>query len=113
MRTGIGRDGKHLFPAFPYTEFTRLTTADIKAIYAYLRTVPAVRVRPRENSFWFRQRWAMGLWNALYFTPGEFVPARGQSAAWNRGNYLVEALAHCAPAIRRGIFCLPNARMPG
>jgi mono/diheme cytochrome c family protein len=96
MRLGLGRGGQHLFPAFPYTAFTRLTTADIKAIYAYLRTVPAVRARPPANSFWFQQRWAMALWNSLYFTPGEFVPDARQSTAWNRGYYLVEALGHCS-----------------
>lgn len=116
LRTGIGRDGEHLFPAFPYPEFTKLTTADIKAIYAYLRTVPAVHVRPPENSFWFRQRWAVGLWNTLYFTPGEYVPARGQSDAWNRGNYLVEALAHCGACHTPRNFLLAertDARMSG
>jgi mono/diheme cytochrome c family protein len=96
MRLGLGRGGEHLFPAFPYTAFARLTTADIKAIYAYLRTVPAVRARPPANSFWFQQRWAMVLWNGLYFTPAEFVPDARQSAAWNRGCYLVEALGHCS-----------------
>jgi mono/diheme cytochrome c family protein len=96
MRLGIARDGRHLFPAFPYTAFTKLTTPDIKAIYAYLKTVPAVRATPPANSFWFQQRWAMALWNGMNFTAGELIPKATQSAAWNRGYYLVEALGHCS-----------------
>jgi mono/diheme cytochrome c family protein len=95
MRLGVARGGKHLFPAFPYTSFTKLATADLKAIYAYLRTVPAVHAVPPENSFWFRQRWVMVLWNALFFRAGELAPDRGKSDVWNRGHYLVEALGHC------------------
>jgi len=95
MRSGVARDGSHLFPAFPYTAFTRLTTADIGAIYAYLRTVPVVRAKPPANSFWFEQRWAMVLWNALFFEAGESPPASGQSDEWHRGRYLALALGHC------------------
>ncbi len=96
MRLGIAPDDKHLFPAFPYTAFTKLTTPDIKALYAYLRTVPPVRAVPPSNSFWFRQRWAVGLWKKLYFKPGAVAPKATESDAWNRGSYLVEALGHCS-----------------
>jgi mono/diheme cytochrome c family protein len=95
MRFGVAPGGRHLFPAFPYTSFTKLATADLKAIYAYLRTIPAVHAVPPENSFWFRQRWVMVLWNALFFNAGELAPDSSQSDAWNRGHYLVEALGHC------------------
>jgi mono/diheme cytochrome c family protein len=95
LRQGIAPDGKHLFPAFPYTAFTKLTTGDLKSIYLYLRTVPAVRAPAPRNSFWFRQRWAMGLWNSLFFKAGEMTPDTTQSDVWNRGHYLVEALGHC------------------
>jgi mono/diheme cytochrome c family protein len=95
MRSGVAPGGRRLFPAFPYTSFTKLGTADVKAIYAYLRTLPAVRSVPPENSIWFRQRWAMRLWNALFFKEGELEPDSTQSADWNEGRYLVEALAHC------------------
>jgi mono/diheme cytochrome c family protein len=95
MRSGVAPGEKHLFPAFPYTSFTKLATADIEAIYAYLRTIPAVRSVPPKNSFWFRQRWVMRLWNAWFFNEGELKPDSGKSDAWNEGRYLVEALAHC------------------
>ncbi len=95
MRFGVAPGKKHLFPAFPYTSFTKLATIDIKAIYAYLRTIPAVHSIAPENSVWFRQRWLMVLWNALFFEAGELVPDSGKSDAWNRGHYLVDALGHC------------------
>jgi mono/diheme cytochrome c family protein len=95
MRFGVAPGGKHLFPAFPYPSFTKLATADLQAIYAYLRTLPAVHAVAPENSFWFRQRWVMVLWNALFFKATEIGSQPGQSDAWNRGHYLVEALGHC------------------
>jgi mono/diheme cytochrome c family protein len=95
MRYGIAPGGKHLFPAFPYPSFTKLAAADLKAIHAYLRTIRAVHAATPENSFWFRQRWVMALWNALFLKAGELAPDRGESEAWNRGHYLVEALGHC------------------
>lgn len=95
MHEGIGRGGYHLFPAFPYTSFTRVTDADIDAIYAYLRTVPPVHHTPPANSPLFRLRWGMSVWNWLFFKPGRFQPDPKQSAEWNRGAYLVNGLGHC------------------
>jgi mono/diheme cytochrome c family protein len=95
MRSGVAPGERRLFPAFPYTSFTKLTTADIKATYAYLRTLPVTRSVPPKNSFWFRQRWVMRLWNAWFFKEGELVSDSTKSNAWNEGRYLVEALGHC------------------
>jgi mono/diheme cytochrome c family protein len=95
MQRGEARDGAHLFPAFPYTSFTKVSDADILAIYAYLRTVPAVRYRPPDNGLLFAMRWPMALWNGLYFKPGRFGINLSQSAEWNRGAYLVAGLGHC------------------
>jgi mono/diheme cytochrome c family protein len=95
MRSGIAPRGRHLFPAFPYTSFTKLSTADIKAIYIYLRTIPATRSVPPKNSFWFRQRWVMPLWNALFLKEGELGSDSSKSYEWNEGRYLVEGLGHC------------------
>jgi mono/diheme cytochrome c family protein len=95
MQRGVARSGAHLFPVFPYTSFTKISDADLMAIYAYLRTVPAVRYRPPENGLLFAMRWPMVLWNALYFKPGRFGISLSQSAEWNRGAYLISGLGHC------------------
>ena len=95
LQRGIARNGAHLFPAFPYTSFTKISDADVMALYAYLRTVPAVRYRPPENGLMFAMRWPMVLWNALYFKPGRFGINLSQSAEWNRGAYLISGLGHC------------------
>ena len=95
MQQGTDRNDAHLFPAFPYTSFTRVSDADISAIYAYLRTLPAVRYRPPDNGMWFAMRWPMVLWNGLFFRAGRFAITWSRSAEWNRGAYLIEGLGHC------------------
>jgi mono/diheme cytochrome c family protein len=95
MHEGIGRGGRRLFPAFPYTSFTKVSDQDVDAIYAYLRTLKAVRYRPPDNGILFTQRWAMALWNALFFEPGRFKPDSTQTTDWNTGAYLVQGLGHC------------------
>ncbi len=95
MQRGVARNGSHLFPAFPYTSFTRVSDADILALYAYLRTVPAVHYRPPENGLMFSMRWPMVLWNAMFFKPGRFGINLSESEEWNRGAYLVSGLGHC------------------
>ena len=97
MHEGVGRGGKKLYPAFPYASYTYLTNEDVLAIKAYLFSLTPVRIRPPENelAFPFNQRSLMSVW-ALLFNPNErFKPAPEQSAEWNRGAYLVEALGHC------------------
>lgn len=98
MRHGIRPNGEHLYPAFPYTAFTKTSNQDISAIFAYLKTLPAVPQTSFENalSFPFNQRPLMGIWKALFFEAGSFQPDASQSQQWNRGAYLVEALGHCS-----------------
>lgn len=97
VRSGVGQHGENLYPAFPYTSYALLSTDDILAIRAYLRTVAAVAAPAPENSlsFPFNQRWLMRGWNLLFLPSSEFAadPSRGDE--WNRGAYLVEGLAHC------------------
>lgn len=95
LHEGIAAKGYRLFPAFPYTSFTRMSDEDVDALYAYLRTVAADEYQPPDNDFLFKQRWAMALWNALFFKPARFEPDPQQTPEWNRGAYLVEALGHC------------------
>ncbi len=97
MREGISRDGQHLYPAFPYTAFTRTSDDDLTALYAYLMSQPAVASAPAKTqlAFPFNLRPLMALWNALYLTPGPQPVDPARSAQWNRGAYLVNGLGHC------------------
>ncbi|KQW34274.1 molybdopterin cofactor-binding domain-containing protein [Rhizobacter sp. Root404] len=97
MREGISRDGRHLYPAFPYTAFTRATDDDLTALYAYLMAQPPIAAAAPETrlAFPFSVRPLMALWNALYLTPGPVAAVATQSAEWNRGAYLVDGVGHC------------------
>ena len=97
LRDGIGREGEHLFPVFPFTSFTRMTDEDIGALYAYLQSRPAVALpnKPHELRFPFGWRFLMVFWRWLFFRAGPLAPVRGESVDWNRGRYLAEAVAHC------------------
>ncbi|WP_137892889.1 molybdopterin cofactor-binding domain-containing protein [Ramlibacter sp. 2FC] len=99
MREGISRDGHRLYPAFPYTAFTRITDDDLTALYAYLMAQPAVRAPVPESrlAFPFGYRPLLAMWNALFLTPGAVAQAEpARSAQWNRGAYLVNGLGHCS-----------------
>lgn len=98
MHEGRGREGRALVPAFPYTEFTKITRADSDALWAYLRSVPpVVRANPKhELDFPYNTPLALEAWRAIYFKPGEFEPDPARSPDWNRGAYLATGLGHCA-----------------
>ncbi|HET8555136.1 MAG TPA: cytochrome c [Rhodanobacteraceae bacterium] len=97
MHEGVARDGRHLYPAFPYPWFTRLSRDDVHAIKAYLDTLTPVRQRdvPNELPWPFSMRSVMAVWNKLYFDAGTYQPDPGHSAEWNRGAYLVRGVGHC------------------
>src|SRR6201991_3211447 len=97
MRSGVNRDGQHLYPTFPYDHFTNVTDEDDQALYAYLMTRPAVRAPAPANqlSFPFDQRFVVAGWKLLFLRRGTYQQDTTQSAEWNRGAYLVEGLAHC------------------
>jgi nicotinate dehydrogenase subunit B len=97
MREGIHRDGRHLYPAFPYPHFARTSDADLQALYAFLMAQPAVRAETPDNTlaFPFNLRPLMAGWNALFHQPRTFEADATKSAIWNRGAYLVEGLGHC------------------
>jgi nicotinate dehydrogenase subunit B len=97
MREGIHRDGRHLYPAFPYNHFAKTADADLQALYAYLMMQVPVRAINRETAlaFPFNLRPLMAGWNALFHNSASFAPDATKSAAWNRGAYLVEGLGHC------------------
>lgn len=97
MHEGVAKDGTRLYPAFPYAAYTYLTEEDVLAIKSYLFTIPAVNYTAPENSLrWpYNQRWLMGIWSKMYNPNERFEPVADQSAEWNRGAYLSEALGHC------------------
>ena len=98
MREGVSRDGHHLYPAFPYTAFARMTDADMQALYAHLMAQPAVHATaPRTDlAFPLNVRPLMAGWNALFHKAEAFTPDPTRSPLWNRGAYLVEGAGHCA-----------------
>jgi mono/diheme cytochrome c family protein len=97
MQEGVGKGGEHLYPAFPYPEYTRVAERDLLAIRAYLNTLTPIRYTPPRNelSFPFNQRWVLFFWKLFNFHEGRFTPDPKQSPQWNRGAYLVQGLAHC------------------
>ncbi len=97
LRLGIRRDGAHLYPVFPYTSYTKIADDDARAIFAYLKSLPASPTpnKAHELPFPYNIRMAMAAWKWLNFKPGAFVPASDAVGAPNRGAYLVEALGHC------------------
>ena len=97
VRDGIGRLGQHLYPAFPYTSFTKLSRGDVLAIKTYLLSVPAIPQANLANDlgFPFNQRWAVGFWNAAFFKDQRFSADASKPPEWNSGAYLVTALGHC------------------
>jgi mono/diheme cytochrome c family protein len=98
LHNGKSRDGRLLYPAFPYTNYTKVTRADADALYAFLHSLPAVKQAntPHALRFPYNQQAALAGWRLLYFKPGVFAPVRRESPAWNRGAYLVEGLGHCS-----------------
>lgn len=97
LHHGRSRDGRLLYPAFPYPNYTRIARADADAIYDYLRSVaPVDRPNTPHRLRWpYSTQTALAVWRALYFRPGTHEDDRTQSAQWNRGAYLVAALGHC------------------
>jgi len=98
LHNGKSKDGRLLYPAFPYVNYTRVTRRDADALFAYLRTLPPVRQPnlPHELRFPYNQQLTLAGWRLLYFRPGVQQPDVSRDARWNRGAYLVEGLGHCA-----------------
>ena len=97
LREGERPDGAHFFPAFPYASFTRISDADLRDLWAYLRTLkPSSQPsKPHELGLPFRSRFALGGWKWLFFAPGEYQADPAKNALVNRGGYLAVALGHC------------------
>jgi mono/diheme cytochrome c family protein len=117
VQRGIRRDGTRLYPAMPYPSYTYMTDADGLAIKAYLFSLAPVHAADRPNTltFPFNQRPLMAFWSFFFNENARFQPNTAQSAEWNRGAYIAEALAHCGECHtpRNLAFALDNRRKFG
>jgi len=97
MREGKGAKGELLYPVFPYPSLTGMTDQDIADLWAYLKTTPAAAAKSKDQQAKapYGIRPLLAGWRALYFHEGPLKPVAGQSAEWNRGRYLSEAVVHC------------------
>ena len=98
MHEGVDREGRHLFPAFPYDHFTKLSDQDADALYAYLMSeVAPVNQRTRESTLPFPLdlRFLQAGWKLLFVDFGRYQPDPDRDDAWNRGAYLAEGISHC------------------
>ena len=97
LHAGRGRQGELLYPAFPYTSYTRVTRDDALAMFAYLQTLAPVHTTPGASGldFPYSMRSSLAAWRAMYFNEGGYRPEPAKSPAWNRGAYLVQGLGHC------------------
>ncbi|MGE0628827.1 MAG: cytochrome c [Hyphomicrobiaceae bacterium] len=98
MQRGIGPNGEHLYPAFPYTSYQRMRLEDVRDLFAYLKTLPPVSTasQPHDLAFPFNIRRGLGLWKLVFLDGKPFQPSPSRSAELNRGAYLIEGPGHCA-----------------
>lgn len=98
LHHGVSKDGRLLYPAFPYTNYTRMPREDSDALYAYLQSLAPASASnlPHQLRFPYNQQLLLAGWRALYFRPGVYRADAGKSVEWNRGAYLVQGPAHCS-----------------
>lgn len=97
MLEGVGRNGEHLYPSFPYTSYARMNLQDVSDLYAFMKTLPVSdeASKPHDLSFPFNVRRALGLWKMLYLNDEPMVVLSNPDDQLKRGQYLVEAMGHC------------------
>lgn len=98
MREGTAPGNKHLYPAMPYTAYTKASDEDLQALFGYLmHAVPPSDYAPPPTKlvFPFDQRWALRFWKAAFLPSGRYAAKAGHDAEWNRGAYLVQSFGHC------------------
>jgi mono/diheme cytochrome c family protein len=95
---GVSPRREHYYPAFPYTSFTSMTAADIRDLYAYLRTLPKVsgRAPPHDPAILFSIRRSVGIWKMIFFRQGSTFAHLDGDPVHDRGAYLVVSVSHCA-----------------
>ena len=95
LREGVDAEGRHLYPAFPYDHFTKVTDVDVAALYAFIMTREPVRQENRRNTVPIPRSF-IGIWKSRYLERGVYAPDASKSAEWNRGAYLAQGLGHCS-----------------
>src|SRR5580692_10804947 len=98
VRSGIAKDGHHLYPAMPYPSYAKISNEDVQALYTFfMKDVPPVKQanKPNEIPWYLSPRWPLAIWNTIFAGSGPYEARAGRDAAWNRGAYLVEGLGHC------------------
>ena len=95
---GTSPMGEHYFPVFPYPSYQNMRLADVRDLFAYLKTLPPVagRARDHEVAFPFGIRRLVGGWKLAFLGREVFRPDPARPAAWQRGAYLVNGPGHCA-----------------
>jgi len=98
MREGVSPDGRHYYPAFPYTSYQRMSREDLADLFAFMMSLPPVEGRApgHELPFPYNIRRGIGLWKLAFLDGKPFAPDPSKSAGWNRGAYLVNGPGHCA-----------------
>lgn len=98
MHEGTSPDGRHYYPAFPYTSYQRMSRQDLADLFAFMQTLPAVEGKAPDHDlpFPFNIRRGVGLWKLAFLDGKTFTPDPSKSASWNRGAYLVNGPGHCA-----------------
>ena len=98
VRSGVAKDGHHLYPAMPYPSYAKISDEDLKDLYTFfMKNVPAVKQpnKPNEIPWYLSPRWPLAIWNLVFAPKTGFAPRQDHDATWNRGAYLIEGLEHC------------------
>ena len=108
MRRGVAPGSKRIYPAMPYTAYTKTSDDDLVDLFAYLKQgiAPVQEAnRPSTGSWPLTMRWPLAFWDLLFLDDRRFEPTPARSAVWNRGAYLVQGFAHCGTChTPRGLF---------
>jgi mono/diheme cytochrome c family protein len=98
VRSGVAKDGHHLYPAMPYPSYAKISDDDLKELYTFfMKSVPAVHQPNKQNEIpWYLSpRWPLAFWNLVFAPKIGYTPSQDHDAVWNRGAYLIEGLEHC------------------
>lgn len=98
MMMGVAPDGRHYYPAFPYTSYARMQPKDIADLYAFLKTTPVIAGKASDHQlgFPFNVRRGLGLWKLVNLSPEPVVSLAGDATQQlETGRYLVEGPGHC------------------